>query len=309
MKIDKIGSRGVFFTYEDGDAPISGNTSIYLINSEKRVFICDTHMGPISMKTIKKYLRDNGWDNKEIILFNSHSDWDHIWGNCAFEDVTIISHARARKRMQERGKYDLERLSRFHNGTIELKLPNLTFDSKIRFEEDEIEFIYAPGHTIDSSICLDRRDSVVFTGDLIEYPLPIFNHYDMQAYLNTLESIRSCSAEIILSAHSGIVNERLLRDNIDYIKGLLRLDTELSCQKDEEWQSVHSYNVKNIMFLRYMDIVKQKSGDRFDHKSFKKDFWSFVDAGYDNLDMEYSYFTNTEYDKLEETLISYISKL
>ncbi|KUO73025.1 MAG: hypothetical protein APF77_20335 [Clostridia bacterium BRH_c25] len=221
MKIERIGSRGVCFTYEDGDAPMGGNISVYLINTEKRIFLCDTHTGPKSMDIVKKYINDNGWGSKELIIFNSHSDWDHIWGNCAFGDATIIGHEKTKERMQERGRYDVERMSRFHNGEIELKQPNLTFESILGFEEDEIEFIYAPGHTIDSSMCFDRKDSVVFAGDLLEHPLPFLNHHDLRAYLHSMEIINSYSAEVILSAHSGIVNEDLLKGNIDYVRCLL----------------------------------------------------------------------------------------
>lgn len=310
MKIERIGSRGVLFTFGEGDAPFEYNTSVYLIDTGKRLFLCDTHTGPRSMETVKKYIKDNGWIDKELIIFNSHADWDHIWGNCAFGDAEIISHARARKRMQEEGSYDLEKMRRFHNGTIELKLPNLTFDSVLAFEEDEIEFVYAPGHTEDSSICFDRKESVLFVGDLIEAPLPFISCYDLQGYLHTLETIVNYSAKTILSAHSGIVDKELLKGNIDYIKGLAFPETvSLIEHKDEDWQSIHNYNVKNIMYRRYLDIVREKLGKNFDYVKFKKEFWGFVNPEYDNMDMESSYFRDTSYEKLEAALIRYMEEL
>lgn len=234
MKIERIGSRGVFFTFGEGDAPFEYSTSVYLINAGKRLFLCDTHTGPKSMETVKKYITDNGWGDKELIIFNSHADWDHIWGNCAFEASTIVSHIKTKKRIEEEGAYDLEKMSRFHNGTIELKLPNLTFDSALSYEEDEVEFIYAPGHTEDSSICYDRKDSVLFVGDMIEAPHPLVSFHDLQSYLHSLEKIKNYSAEIILSAHSGIVSQELLKGNTDYIKGLIRQGDGKAIELDEE---------------------------------------------------------------------------
>lgn len=306
MKIQNIGSRGVLFTFGEGDAPFEYSTSVYLINSGKRIFLCDTHTGPKSMEIIKKYISDNGWDDKELIVFNSHSDYDHIWGNCAFEKATIIGHEKAKERMQERGKYDLDRMRRFHNGKIDLRLPDRTFESILSFEGDEIDFVYAPGHTIDSSICIDKKDSVIYAGDLIEYPLPIVNHHDLYSFLKSLEKIKDYSAAVILSSHSGIVSEELLRGNTEYIRGLLEQGAMMPVdQEDEEWMSAHCYNVKNMMFLKHSDIIKEKLGAGFDFKGFKKEFWSFVNPEYNNMDMEASYFRNTEYHKLEAALISY----
>lgn len=310
MKIERIGRRGVFFTFGEGDAPFEYNTSVYLINTGKRIFLCDTHTGPKSMDIVKNYINDNGWNNKELIIFNSHSDWDHIWGNCAFEYATIIGHVKAKERMLERGRYDLERLGRFHNGEIELKLPDRTFESLLCFEEDKIDFVYAPGHTIDSSICIDKKDSVVFAGDLIEHPLPTISHYDLQGFLNSLEAIKSNSAETILSAHSGKVSEELLKENIDYVRDLLELGGLMPVEeKDEEWQSLHYYNVKNLMFLKHVDFIKEMQGNAFDYKRFKQEFWSSVNPEYNNMDIESSYFQSTGYDKLEAAIISYAAML
>ncbi len=310
MKIEKIGKRGVFFTFGEGDSPFEFSTSVYLINAKEKVFLCDTHTGPKSMDIIKEYISANGWSSKELIVFNSHSDWDHVWGNCAFGGVTIIGHEKTKNRMRERGSYDLERLRRFRNGEVELMLPNLTFAESIEFEEEGIEFVYAPGHTVDSSICIDNEDSVIFAGDLIEYPLPLLNHYDLQGYLQSLEAIRDRSAEVILSAHSGIVSKELLGNSIDYIRDLIDSGIEMSAdERDEEWQDSHFYNVKNIMFQRYVDAVKQLMGDKFDHKHFIKEFWNSVDPEYNNTDMESTYFHNTDYKTLEAAIKSCMAKL
>lgn len=309
LRIEEIGSRGTLFTFGEGDSPFEFNTSVYLIDTGKRLFLCDTHTGPKSMDAVKKYISSKGWVDKELIIFNSHSDWDHIWGNCAFEGAAIIAHAKAKERIRERGRYDLERMARFHNGKIDLIMPDLTFEDRLEFEEDGIEFIYAPGHTIDSAICFDRKDSVLFAGDLIEHPLPYLNHYDLKGFMHSLETIKNYSAGVILSAHSGIVSEELLKGNIDYIRDLLDMGIGMPVgEKDEEWRYTHSYNIKNIMFLSYEDIIRKKQGTGFDHERFKKDFWSLVNPEYDNMDIESTYFQSTEYDMLEEALVRYTAK-
>lgn len=219
MRIEKIGNRGVFFTFEEGDSMLPADTGVYLIQSDKRMFLCDTHLGPKSMDVVKEYIHEHGLGGKELIIFNSHADWDHIWGNNAFGDVTIVAHQMCKKEMEERGQQELEKyLNKYHDGSVVLKMPNLTFDSQLKFEEDELEFIYAPGHTLCSALCYDRRDSVLFVGDLVEAPHPYLNCDALETYIETLELIKEFPAEILLSSHSGVVDRQLVDENIAFIK-------------------------------------------------------------------------------------------
>ena len=63
------------------------------------MYVCDTFLGPDSMKDIARIIKDNGHHEKPVVVFNSHADWDHVWGNCYFEDAMIISHRECRNRM------------------------------------------------------------------------------------------------------------------------------------------------------------------------------------------------------------------
>lgn len=219
MEISKIGKRGTFFTFQEGDSAFSQDTSVYLIDAGDKLFLCDTHVGPKSMDMIKEYIDAQGLGDKEIIVFNSHGDWDHIWGNCAFPNAAIIAHESCRQRIMESGERDLERFKgKYHDGSFKLKLPNLTFDSRLSFDDYGIEFIYAPGHTADSAICYDKRDSVLFVGDLVEHPYPYLSYDDLEAYIKSLEYIKGIGARTVLCGHSGKADEKLINENIAYIE-------------------------------------------------------------------------------------------
>lgn len=223
MEISKIGKRGVFFTFQEGDSAFSQDTSVYLINAGDKLFLCDTHVGPKSMEAVKEYINAQGLRDKESIVFNSHGDWDHIWGNCAFPNSTIIAHESCRQRILESGELDLEKYKgKYHDGSFKLKLPNLTFDSRLNFEDYGIEFIYAPGHTVDSAICYDKKDSVLFVGDLVEHPYPYLSYDDLEAFIKSLEYIKNLGARIILCGHSGRVDEDLINENMAFIKSHMK---------------------------------------------------------------------------------------
>lgn len=311
MDIVKVGSRGVLFNYEEGDCPIGGGTSVYLINTENKLFLCDTHMGYKSMDVVKEYIKENNLGNKELIIFNSHSDWDHIWGNCAFEKEMIIGHEKCRKKMQQTGEYFLDILMKYKNGDVEIKYPNITFNNKLSFEDEGIEFIYAPGHTECSAICYDKKDSSVFVGDLVEEPYPILNYGDWNIYIKSLEFIKTLNPWFIITAHSGIVAESLVDENIKYIKDFIRCyeinDTSEISDNEILINYNRSANIKLI--LENEEIIKKKLGDKFDHISYKREFWNSIGVKYEDLDNEYIFIRNIKYEDLKQALKNYIEKL
>lgn len=272
--VREIGIRGVIFTYDD-------DISVYLIKGDHHYVLCDTHLGPLSMNVVKDYLPIQ-LTPKELLVFNSHSDWDHIWGNCAFEDTKIIGHTTAKTRMQEIGNYELNRLRNLHNGEIELKYPNLTFSEKLILEDEDIEFIYAPGHTIDSSLCFDRRDSVLFVGDLVEFPIPYLDYYDLDAFIETLKFIQNFPAKIKLSAHSGIVSDDLVERNLSYIKSI-QLAQPISLEMIGSSAEVHQYNLNNRLLLKYEPHIREKFGKNFDYTSYKSKFSNLSQVNSDDF--------------------------
>jgi flavorubredoxin len=81
MEITTIGSRGVVFTFDDlSTDEYDSPTNVYVINGKEHIFICDTFLGSDSMKGVTDYIEKN-FDEKPIIIFNSHYDYDHHWGN------------------------------------------------------------------------------------------------------------------------------------------------------------------------------------------------------------------------------------
>jgi len=272
--ICRVSNRGVIFTFDD-------DITVYLIDTDQRWFLCDTHLGPQSMDSIKNYISRQS-KKKEVIVFNSHSDWDHIWGNCAFEKGIIIGHETCRKRMNEIGTYDLARLPEYHCGIVQIVLPNVTFSDKLTFAEDEIEFIYAPGHTIDSTICFDKKDSVLFLGDLVEHPIPYLDFDGLETYIKTLDFIKKIPAKVKVSSHSGIIDNALIESNIAYIKNISQ-DKFIDPLVYHECPSVHHFNINNRLFLKYEKMIRIKLRDKFDYTQFRSNFENLQKVSYTDL--------------------------
>lgn len=272
--ISKIGTRGTIFTFED-------DITVYLIQGTTKWFLCDTHLGPQSMVCIKEYMTDHAKGN-DVIVFNSHSDWDHIWGNCAFPEAMIIGHETCKKRMAEQGQFDLVRLPEYHCGKIKIILPNVTFSERITFAEEQLEFSHGPGHTIDSSLCFDRKDAVLFVGDLVEDPIPYLDFYDLEVYYKTLSVIKEFPAKIKISAHSGIIDNALIERNMQYIQDILH-NNLIHPMVYEGSSSVHNFNLNNRLFLQYENIVREKLKENFNYAVFKSNFSDLETVNYVEL--------------------------
>ena len=245
MKVEQIGERGRLLTFDDG-------ISLYLISGRHLHLLCDTHLGPISMNDVCEILPVSPV-NHRLLIFNSHSDWDHIWGNSVFKDHLIIGHESCRQRMLERGAFDLAQNATQKRGDVVLTPPNLTFSDRLTLEDEEIVFWYAPGHTVDSSVCYDTVDKVLYLGDLVEDPIPYLDAYDLDQYIDTLTSLLDHPARILVSAHSGLVTKDLIKRNIGYIRAI-RDGVPMDFATFGSYGSVHRWNLN----MRVMHHVAQQ---------------------------------------------------
>ncbi|QVK18586.1 MBL fold metallo-hydrolase [Mycoplasmatota bacterium] len=266
-EICEISSRGILFTYEFGD-------SVYLINTQDKLILCDTSEGKKEMEYVKQYIKDKEISHKPLFIFNSHSDWDHIRGNDSFINPYIIGHTTCRERIKERADLDLEIFPHSPDNNIEIKLPNITFQERLVFEEDDIEFIYTPGHTVCSATCYDHKDKVMYVGDLMEYPIPVINSLYLEAYIQSLETIKRLSPQIIITSHSKIVSNDLIDKHINYLQDVLsgKYLTSIS----EIAPIRHGLNLKNLLILKYDEKVKEKLGYQFEYKSYKLHLWDYI---------------------------------
>lgn len=259
------------------------NISVLLIIGSRFTFLCDTHLGPESMKKVQNELGTISHP-EQMVIFNSHSDWDHVWGNCEFSHNLIIGHSTCRDRLKERGEYDLISHSSMTRGIVTITLPNMTFDSRLTFEEDDVEFIYAPGHTIDSSLCFDRKDSILYVGDLVEDPIPYLDYERTDLYLNTLEMLLTFPADIMVSAHSGIIVRDLIRANIAYIQAVQE-GKSIDNSRFGAYDNVHQLNLNTRIMFCYEKEVRDILKEKFDFLSFWSLFPNFEKKSSDELEI------------------------
>lgn len=214
-------------------------TSVLLIAGQEHLFIVDTAYGSECMEIVKTFRKEK-FPDKFIIVFNTHSHWDHVWGNNLFKNNPRFAHFLCADRIR---KYDADAQkvnSSFMRGSAEICLPDILFDSEICFAEEGVRFFHTPGHTEDSCSVWVESDKLLFVADNLENPLPYTEAPDLQVYIHTLEIYTKLKPEILATSHSGVVPFDLLNKTVHYLENFTIAENWLN-KTSPEWQT-HQVN-------------------------------------------------------------------
>ena len=185
----------------------------YLIVGSKRALLFDTGAGLANIRALTEKLCD-----KEIIVANSHTHFDHVGNNHLFHEALVYNDPKALERLRK--GYRREELA--PHASRDLILPgheeDVDFDdysippSKPKAVEDgqiidlgdrRIKVTHTPGHSPDSVMLLDIENKMLFTGDSY-YPGHLYAHFegdfygnsDVNAYAASIEKVRAFVDEL-----------------------------------------------------------------------------------------------------------------
>jgi cyclase len=244
MEFSRVGSRGLLFTWAE-----PYHTNVYVIVGSRHVFVVDTFLGPVPMVDVLERLHAEGVAGKPFVVFNTHADYDHIWGNQAFEGSTIVAHEFALRRIKTQGAEGLVEYREHMMGDVRLTPPNLVFRKKITFVEEDVEFFYTPGHTGDSASCFDAVDGVLLPGDNLEAPYPYVNLLNLKEYVQSLEEYAKLGAKLIIPGHDPPQGDgALLAENLEYIRRVASSHTDLG-KMDQRRLRAHYPNAVRLAEL------------------------------------------------------------
>ncbi|MGD9676838.1 MAG: MBL fold metallo-hydrolase [Vulcanibacillus sp.] len=240
MRINRLNSRNIIISYPELD-----QTNVFVVYGQKYTYICDTFLGPDSMEPIKMMIVE---DKREqpIIIFNSHHDWDHVWGNCAFEGSIILAHTKCKEYLNENFYKDFEKNKHHSKGKVVLTYPNLLFSQSILFSEDDVEFFFTPGHTGDSASCYDKKTRTLYVGDNLEDPIPYIQYKNLEEYIDSLNKYIGINSELIITGHGEVGSIDLLNSNLKYIKSLYKNEKIDDSTWSDEIKERHELNMTKL---------------------------------------------------------------
>lgn len=188
----------------------------YLIVGSTRAVLFDTGLGIGDMRRLASELTD-----REVLVLNSHSHYDHIAGNHQFEYLlgrdTAFTLGRAKGIAHEHvrefvGDGWIWKDTPTGFSASEYHVPPYSIDQfisdgeRIFLGDRVLEIIFTPGHSPDSICLLDRDNRILFTGDTF-YPAPLYTHLDGSDFSQYRASARllaklSVDVDTIMPAHN-----------------------------------------------------------------------------------------------------------
>ena len=176
-------------------------TISYLIEGSDRALLFDTGNGIADIFELVEGLTD-----KPVSVLNSHTHYDHVGGNYAFDRILAMDTEFTRKRQQGHANSEISievspaALCReLPVGVTEKNHVGRPF-SVTQFIEDghiidlgdrQLEVIHLPGHTPDAIALIDRKAGLLWTGDSY-YSGPIWlfaAETDLDAYAESLDRL------------------------------------------------------------------------------------------------------------------------
>jgi glyoxylase-like metal-dependent hydrolase (beta-lactamase superfamily II) len=165
---------------------------------------------------------------RQLLVINSHADYDHCWGNAVFASpggaypAPIIAHEEARKRLHsdEARQYLAQRQrtgARFAN--VRLVAPTITFTDGLFIDGGDLtlELMPTPGHTIDHICVWIPELRLLLAGDAAEQPFPYVEAAETLPILRrSLEQMAALRAATVIPCHGGTTDPALLTRNIAY---------------------------------------------------------------------------------------------
>lgn len=198
------------------------STNVYVIERENALFVIDTHCGPVSMNAV---MANHDMTDKRVFVINTHYHWDHIWGNCYFEDAEIIAHEQCRRWIEIKWQEQLQSNSAYAEQGLQMKLPNCLLgkgsdEDVIEFPEEGIRIFSTPGHTGDCISVYDSLEDILIVGDNLEKPLVYVEDPDIDRYIKTIETYNEMDAGTITASHTTILTKDDVFGILGYLKDL-----------------------------------------------------------------------------------------
>lgn len=201
----------------------------FAIACERYVVLLDTLINPPTARELHAALRPLLAD-RQLLVVNTHADWDHCWGNSVFAAASapIIAHRICRERLlSDAARAELHEMQAQAPATfadVQLQPPTLTFDGAFTIDGGDLTFVFVPtpGHQPDHLSIWIPEIRTLFAGDAAEAPLPyIADPLTIPELRSSLAHLLAFDAQTVLYCHApGHDTNAVIRDNIAYFDRL-----------------------------------------------------------------------------------------
>ena len=209
-----------------------GLTNAGIIVGDDSVLIIDSLRVPSFARDLIKDVKDIT-DKPIKFVIDTHSHWDHSWGNEEFPDATIIGHKNCYAEMidvewneQWRKKVTSSNDPWSEEGNIvNITPPNMTFETSMQlyFGGRELDLKYfGRAHTSGDIYIHLPKEKIVFTGDVAQDGgVPYLGDCYPVDWPDTDNKLAALPIERFMSGHGPIGDHKALEGARDFIHNLV----------------------------------------------------------------------------------------
>lgn len=203
---------------------------VCIVVSERYVVIVDTVINPQTAAGVLEIAREY-LDSRQLLVVNTHADFDHCWGNQIFAGVVpIIAHRRCAEqfRSPEAAPYLAQMQASEPELYAEVRLtpPTLLFEDELAIDGGDLTLRLFPtfGHAPDHISLHIPEISTLWVADAAEIPFPFARSLEgLPALRQSLARLAAIPADVALYCHAPTtIGPALLRHNIAYFDTLER---------------------------------------------------------------------------------------
>ena len=206
---------------------------ICVVVTRRYVVMVDTMATPELAAAIMQAVND-ALAGRQLLVVNTHADYDHCWGNAIFESpggrypAPILAHERARKRMRsDEARQSLARRQQESErfASVRLVEPTIVCSEGLTIDGGDLtlELLPTPGHTEDHLSVWIPEVRLLLAGDAAEYPFPYVEEAaTLPILLNSLERLANLHPEMVIPCHGGPSDAALIARNLAYFAEIER---------------------------------------------------------------------------------------
>jgi glyoxylase-like metal-dependent hydrolase (beta-lactamase superfamily II) len=201
---------------------------VFVVVSERYVVIVDTLINRQTGDELAAIARAH-LPGRQLLVVNTHADYDHAWGNMAFADAgpycaPIIGTRRCAERLRSAadlamlGERQLHDPARF--GEVRLVPPTLSFDASLTIDGGDLSLVLipTPGHTADHCSVWIPEIGTLLAGDAAEQPFP-FVDWSVVQLRASLARLEALAPGVALYCHADLgTGPGLLAQNSAYFE-------------------------------------------------------------------------------------------
>lgn len=206
----------------------------FAVVSARYVVLIDTLVNAATAQVMVDALREP-LQTRQLLVINTHADWDHCWGNMVFagphatHPAPIIASRLCRKHvLSDEAQSKLQEIQAEDPatyGAVELVPPTIGFIGTLEIDAGDMmfELIHTPGHTDAHVAVFIPELRTLFAGDAAETPLPFVvpAQADALSFLRmSLMHLYACKADTVLYCHADSTSPDVIAQNLAYFNKL-----------------------------------------------------------------------------------------